>query len=618
MNRAISFSLFLALLSLPASALADDPLPTPLKLPPGLIQNLPVEKSTSYFGDALRAVHCPDDADNPYGTCGNLLFGGLVMTKSHISGKVQIKFYPPVNNIAHFEVTHPGGLPGDDGYQTAPQSYKLPVKNNLAFDDDGGVNQGDLNLITGDVTNLSYRLHFYNSALLALANANPKLEAPVFKFPGIRGTAWAKFEQRPDGLLDYTFYGTTFLPLGNSIKGDVPQFPLGVCDLPLNCATVPSAGTALHPQFHLSTKPIPDPDCGANCPNIPYNTVQEYTAFGYATYFGDKFSLNIPELGGGGTGRSHLVGRIQVQFGEPVGGSVPFAVTSMPPAGLLAEPPKTPLSIPGLSVGLLGHNEYLRFPLQTYLLQDVAFADEPFDLQLGAIDLRTGRVIGDLMYRGFIAQDLLFVLLEQNDGRIAPDPFYFHGPAKFEKGTNGQTVFRFDGTVRVYYTGFRYPSPDHVKAHSWIAGEGSYLDPFLKIQAMQPVDTPLAVKSGSATTVSSIGDTISYSYSIACNPAGQPFSFQYTNNNLTKGGTFKMYSLANVHCTNSRTSTLSPGDYDIVTFSGFGAWSADINKGLHLATVQISSSKDFPFLSILIDGGQISNAAIKPAVEPVP
>jgi hypothetical protein len=136
---------------------------------------------------------------------------------------------------------------------------------------------------------------------------------------------------------------------------------------------------------------------------------------------------------------------------------------------------------------------------------------------------------------------------------------------------------------------------------------------------MATTDIPRAVKSGSNTgAVSSINDRFSYSYSIPCNPAGLPFSFEYTNNNATNGGTFKMTSLANVHCTNSRTSQLPPGDYDTVSFSGFGSWSADKANGLHLATVQISTSKDFPYVSIMVDGGLVSNANIKPAVAPLP
>jgi len=79
-----------------------------------------------------------------------------------------------------------------------------------------------------------------------------------------------------------------------------------------------------------------------------------------------------------------------------------------------------------------------------------------------------------------------------------------------------------------------------------------------------------------------------------------------------------MTSLANVHCTNSRSSQLSPGDYDTVSFSGFGSWSKDKENGLHLATVQISTSKDFPYVSVMIDGGLTSNANTKPAEAPVP
>ena len=619
MNRAIYPILFIVLLSLPASVRAQlDPLPVPLKLPPGLVQNLPLEKSTSYFGDALRAVHCPDDKDNPFGTCGNLLFGGLAMVNSHLSGKIQIEFFPPVNNIAHFEVMHPGGLAGDDSFLTAPNAYRLPAKGNLVYDDYNVIGSGDLNLVNGEVTNFKYAIHFANTALLALVNANPKLEAPLLKFPGSRGSAWAKFEQRSDGLLDFTFYGTTFLPLGNSIKGDPVRLPLGLCNFPLNCSTIPAAGTSLHPQLHLSTKPITDPDCGQNCPDIPYNTIQHYSTNGWATYFGDKFTLNIPELGGGAIGRSHLLGRLQIQFGEPSGGSVPFAVSSMPPAALLAEPPASPLSFPGLAIGLLGHDEYLRFPLQTYSMVEVAEADEPFDLQLGSIDLRTGRVIGDLVYRGFIAQNIIFQVLAQNDGRIAPDPWNFRGPSSFEKGVNGQNIFRFQGTVRAPFTGFRFPSPDLIKAHSWVAGEGSYLDPYMTMQAMSTPSVIPSVKSGSATAVSSRLDTFTYSYTMPCDPAGQPFSFQYTNNNSTKGGTFKMNSLANVHCFNSRTGELGSADYDVVTFSGFGSWSTDKDNGLHFAAVQVSTAPNAPYVSVTIDAGYTSNAHTKPAFAPVP
>ena len=591
--------------------MAQDTQPLPLQLPPGLEQVLPVDKEASYFGDALRVVDCPDDADNPYGTCGNLLFGGLAMTDTHLSGFLHIKFYPPVDNISHFEATHPGGLSGDNGTLVAPQFFKLPVEFNLVRDtEDRIISEGDLNLETGEVTNLEYRVLFINTAIYALGKVNPKLEAPTIRFPGVYGTAWARFEPRPDGLLDFTFYGSSFLPVGNSIDGDVPRFPLPFCNHQLDCASIPAPGTSLHPHLLLTTKAPTGQECGENCPEIPTNTVWELTTFTHNTSFGDVFSLNIPELGGDATGRSHLLGNIQIQFGERFGDSVSFWVSSAVPTGLLADPPESPLSVPGLSLGLLGHNEYLRFPNQTYTLKDVAFADDPFDLALGSINLKTGKVLGPMLYRGFIAQDLLFALLEQNDGNIAPSSFNFRGPASFEKGANGETIFRFNGDVTVDFTDFRFPSPDLVKAHSWIAGEGSKLDPFLRIQAMHPAPPADVVMSDSGGAVSSTGEAFSYSYSIPCDPVGRDASFSYTNQSSQEGGTFEMYSLAAVSCINSRGSQLPDGQYDTVTFTAFGSWSSDADP--HLATVQFSTAPQAPYISIIIDGGITSNVNTKP------
>ena len=49
-----------------------DPLPEPLRLPAGLTETLPLDKTGSYFGDAIRVVDCPDDPpDRPFGLCSN-------------------------------------------------------------------------------------------------------------------------------------------------------------------------------------------------------------------------------------------------------------------------------------------------------------------------------------------------------------------------------------------------------------------------------------------------------------------------------------------------------------------------------------------------------------------
>jgi hypothetical protein len=573
-----------------------------------LVQELPINKDVSYFGDALRAVHCPDDEDNPFGTCGNLLFGGLAMTDAQVGGTVRIQFYEPAKDIAHFEVTHPGGLGGDDGVLAAPQFFSMPVIGNLLKDAPGYISSGDLNLETGEVTNLELNLQLLNTALLALAGVNPQLEAPVITFPGIRGSARASFEQRPDGLLDFTVAGSTFLPLGNDIKGDVPRFPLPFCGPSFKCASIPSAGVSLHPHFHLTTKDEELIDCGDRCPDVPVNEILEFDTFTHNTSFGDEFHLNIPELGGPATGRSHLLGRVSIQFGKQFGDFVPFSVSSAVPEGLLAEPPETPLSIDGLSLGLVGHDEILQFPDLTYELHEVAYADEPFDISLGAVNVKTGQVVGDLLYRGFIAQDLLFVLLEQNDGRIEPNSFYFEGPTLFEQDQRGQLIFRFDGITVLPFDTFRFPSPDHVKANSFIAGPGSILEPFLRIQAMHEPESTNAVMSGSGSAVSSTGVPFSYSYQVPCDGEGTA-QFEYTNSG-PDGGTFQAHTLGSVSCFNSRFSEKPIGDYDTVSFTAFGDW--DNDDELHAATVQFSTSPDEPYISIIIDGGFLSNVNTKP------
>jgi hypothetical protein len=63
---------------------------------------------------------------------------------------------------------------------------------------------------------------------------------------------------------------------------------------------------------------------------------------------------------------------------------------------------------------------------------------------------------------------------------------------------------------------------------------------------------------------------------------------------------------------NSRTSAAPAGDYDTLTFTGFGTWSEDPANGLHIATVHISTSPAHPFVSVLIDGGRTTNVETRP------
>lgn len=318
----------------------NDPSRWTLRLPPGMVQVLPIESRASYYGDALRPVHSTDPAEVALGLTGKLLFRGLALLDSHLHGKVRIRFFPPVDDITHFEVTHPGGgLSADDGMLSAPVFFRLAAVQHKVMDSTSEISSGDLNLVTGEVTNLRYKLFFLNSAILALAAVNPTLPKDPLAFPGEFGSTWARFHQRPDGTLDYTCYGTSFVPL--SVLKTAIRFPLPFTSPSGSVASIPGDGTALHPHFHISTKALETRSGGALAA-APANTIRE---------------IATP------------AGRWQLQFGEHFGGTVSIAVQPLPPAGALEQRAPAAPRDPG--------------------------ADDRLNLPVGAMDLNTGRFMPD-------------------------------------------------------------------------------------------------------------------------------------------------------------------------------------------------------------------------------
>ena len=597
--------------------------PKPLELPPGLEQVLPLNKERSYFGDALRAVDCQSPQAAKWGGCGGVLFGGLALVDSHVSGEVRIRFSPPVDaygtKVSHFEVSVGNGLRGDDGTLAAPQLYKLPAQQNQVTDFPGMVSAGDLDLTTGLAIegSLKFNFGFLNTALLALIRVNPHFPQVPIQFPGQYGTAMAQFTQRPDGKLDFDFFGSTFLPLGNDLGGLPVRFPLPFAGATFQFASIPSRGVALHPHISLSTREEPLESWG-DVAEIPTNTVREYTFNSHNTSFGDDFHLNSPVLGGMARGRSQLVGRLHVQFGERAGNSVPIYVSAMNPGGYLQPMEPSPISMgfeqvaPGgrLTPGPYGFDETLRFPLRSYGLDDVFLLSDPFDLSVAAVDVRTGAVLGEQVHRGFIGQDLFFALIRV-EPRTPQGSFYFHGPALFQKTPSGQTVYRFFGEVHIPYPeGFLFPEPN--LAQGFPAGPDSALDPFFWIQAMDGGNVPpQTVKKGSASDiVASTGDLFSYTYEIPADPARHRPKFEYTNH--SQQGSFRLHSLTWVSFLNARAARPRKGDFDTVAFAGFGTWS----KGgdfFQPASVVISTAADAPYVGIQIgDGGAVSNVNTKP------
>lgn len=583
----------------------------PLKLPATRFQALPLNYDASYYGDAIRAVHCRTPQEAQWGSGRELLFGGLAMLNSHLRGNIGIRFSEPVNQISHFEVSHADGLTGEDGLLTAPQFFKLPGCHNSVKDDPVLISSGDLNLETGEATNLAFHFRFMNTALLSLVRANPKFPDVPISFPGMYGSAFARFEQREDGNLDFSFFGTTFVPLG-AVLTDAIRFPLPFCSPTLEFATIPAAGAQLHPHINLSTKP-PEEAEGIIPLDLPTNTILEFTPHSHNTAYGDEFTLNADEFGGRATGRSHLTGRVEIQFGERFGNTVSVAVASIGPGGLLYTPNPPPSTLtetfPGrLYGGFMGHNETLRFPKISYAIENPYCLDDPFELCVGAVDLSTGRLLHEMLHRGLVGQNIFMALLEV-EPRTPRASFEWRGPTLFERDARGQLVFRFKGQCRLLYPeGYLFPAPD--LKNGIVIGPDSILDPFYWIQAMHHADDVDTVNKGNRENVeASSGERFSFQYKIP-SQKGQPCQFEYENHTL--GGKYVMHRLNWCSFINSRTSNAKPGNYDTVSFTGYGTWSLDTDPIPRLTSVQISTSKESPYVSILIDAGYVSNVNTKP------
>src|SRR6185503_19296309 len=550
--------------------------PAPLRLPPNLEQTLPLSKAASYFGDGIGAVNCRDQRGIQFGSLGSWLFGGLAMVDSHLSGNIRIRFTPPENNVTRFEISFEGGFVGDDAVLTTPQFFKMWFQQARVDEVPGLVSSGKLDLTSGLISDLQLYAAYSSTALFALVGSNPNWPRVPITFKNessqqYYGSAWARFEQRDDGLLDFTFYGSMFAPVGPIV------WPLNFVGPSGQFATIPAAGTVMHPHLHLSTK---EPARRGECPDIPFNTIQELTLFTHNSSFGDAFTLHAPQLGGKATGRSHLLGRLLLQYGVPTDNSVPVAVFAVNAGGVMEEMPSSPITqvFPGrLYPGPVGFDEFLRFPLRTYSLDDLAIIDDPFDISIGAVDLGTGRFVNELLHRGFINQDLIFALLRV-EPRTPGSSFLFRGPAVLEKGPGSQPLFRFKGEVFIPYPeGFFFPTPNLTTGFP--IGPNSRLDPFLWLHAIPDQRAGDYVKTGEGRDItSSAGERFSYRYSIPSDQTKHRAMFEFENH--TQQGKFRLHSIAWVGFTNSQASATKSTsrrsiEFDTLSFTGFGIWSKD-------------------------------------------
>jgi hypothetical protein len=597
-------------IGVPGCGLPTSDLKTPLKLPPGLEEVLTLNSETSYYGDALRVVDCPHDKPLPgfekfpsFGVCGNVLFGGLAIGDVNLNGKIKIKFSEPVSGVSHFEISHPGGLRGESGTLQAPKFFRLPFQLSFLRDVPALVSSGDLDLASGTVTNLQYFTSIFNSALWSLIQVNPNLPKRPLAFPGPAGSFSAKFQQRPDGLLDLTLAMNGFLPLGTALAGQTVRLPLPLCNPNFQCASIVTRGTSLHPHIHLSTNPTGRLSRNPNWQGLPENSIRELTSIGHNNSFGDVFGLKIDELGGAATGRSHLLGRVQIQFGKRFGESLPVAISILPPGGLVAGPPRLLQRMPaGISPGFIGFDENLDFPNRSYQMKELGFSSDPWNISLAAVDLRDGHVVGELLHRGFVLQQLIFRLFEV-EPCTPRTSFCYQGPATFASNKRGEVEFSFNGQVLLPYpSGYKFPQPSGSGA--FVAGPNSQLEPFLTILATSAGESQGIVMRGAGQASSSTGQEFSYKYTIPCGPNEQKPSFEYINH--AQGGEFKLTTLSWVSCTNSQFFKASRTP-EVVTFTGFGIWSKDPLRQIHVVVAQISTKPGEGYVGIQIDSGLTSN-----------
>jgi hypothetical protein len=599
-----------------------------IRLPATLEQVLDLNPDASYFGDALTAQHCTTPGTIAHGSGYNLLFGGFAMMDSHLSGKVRITFTAPQGDWTTFQVRFEGGLRGAEAVLAAPVFFRMPGQQQSVEDVPGKISQGRLNLRTGEVNaysgEVSIWASFFNTALFALRQVNPHLldsnrqrllDSPL-SFPGEYGSAFVRFDPRPDGTLDFTFCGTTFVPLGAGAS-----FPLNFSGPSRQFASIPASGTVLHPHIAITTRASEPPADKTPPPDIRFNTLQEYTLFSPISSFGDLFTLDAPELGGRALGRSRLLGRLQVQFGPRCGNSVPIVTSLSSAGGLLAPLNPSPIADAvesqggRLMPGPEGFGTLLRFPLRTYALNDLFVTDDMFDISVGALDVRTGELIHPLVHRGFINQDVIFALL-RIEPRTRRDSFHFRGPGSLKMARRKGSVFRSFGQIYVPYpAGYKFPETN---LSTGIVTNGGRLDPYLWIWAVQDSDEPNVVRSGKADRVlSGKGELFSYRLTIPSDVRSRKAEFVYENH--SQNAKFTMHSLAWVGFGNSGTG--GQDDFDTVTFSCFGVWSSLHGKDqIVQAAVQLSKAQRVPWLGVQIARAEIGDAdtPLPPTTYPVP
>jgi hypothetical protein len=604
---------------LPLTPNSHAPLPQRLVLPEGLKQELELEPAGSYFGDGIAASNCESDADAQFDAAGQTLFGGLAMVDSHLRGNLRFTFTPNGPDRADFTLSF-DKLSGEDAVLAAPVLFRMAFQDSSVsahpapFD----VSHGEVDLTTGEVSKLRIYAAFNAIALRALVASNPHFPTAPLSFltldavesPLEYSSAFAKFEQTTDGKLDFTFYGARFVPLGPGTK-----WPLNFGGPDGDLTLIPASGTVMHPHLRLTTKPTIRASADASQVALPSNCVREFTFHTHNTAFGDAFDLRVPELGGPCTGRAHIMGRAVVQFGMPSGGTMPIAIRHLPPAGIFSQAYPSPIAdtFPvRLGPGPRGYDQRLRYPRASYTMEKISLSDDPFDVAMGAVDVKTGTLFSDHLHRAFIEQDVINALL-RIESRVRQTSFFFRGPGVFQYSKANALMFRFLGEELLPYpAGLAYPQPDFTS--SYYATLGASLTPYMWVRAIENESLEHFVATGEFTKlVSANRDEFSCKYSIPADPSRHQVLFRYAN--ISQLGSFELHSLVWVAFGNSAANPVSEQGFDTVTFSGFGIWEKNGVRSLEQVAAQIWNNPDdplSPYVGIQVSSGDVSNVDLRP------
>lgn len=599
-----------------------DALPQRLVLPHGLTQEIELDPAGSYFGDGIAATNCESSADAQFDGAGQTIFGGLAMVDSHLRGSLRFEFAPIGPNRASFRLRFEK-LRGDDAVLAAPVLFRMAFQNAgvSSYPAPADISTGEVDLTSGFVSKLRLYARFDAIALQTLVGVNPHFPSTPLSFvtldaatsPLEYSSAMARFEQRADGKLDFTFYGARFVPLGPGTR-----WPLNFGGPDGDVSLIPANGTVMHPHLRLTTKAVDRPSV-LHPPVLPANCVRELTFHTHNTAFGDGFDLRVPDLGGPATGRSHIMGRAVIQFGIPSGGTIPVAIRHLPPGGVFSQAYPSPISdaFPvRLGPGPRGYDQKLRYPRATFTMEKISLPDDPFDIAMAAVDLKTGHVFSDYLHRAFIEQDVINALL-RIEPRVRHTSFFFRGPAVFASTKTGSFMFRFLGEELLPYpAGLAYPQPDFT--NSFYATLGATLRPYTWVRAIEDADSHDFVAEGNLQhLVAANRDDFSVEYRIAANPSKHKVFFRYQNN--TQIGSFELHNLAWVGFSNSAGSPAASAGFDTVTFSGFGIWEKNSVRSVEQVAVQIwdnPGNKLSPYVGIQVSTGEVSSVDLRP-VDPL-